>query len=202
MIKVFYGDDRVKANAEIKKILGSDYEIIDGADLVLTDLPNIFLGASLFADTRNILIRDFTANKLIYAELKNYLNTPHNIILLETKLEKNLAIYKELKNLIEFKEFALPESQDFSAVFNIFRVAKRDGKKAVSMLEDIKIKEDPMKFFGLMASQAIKDFSLNQGIKEKRVLKELSKLDLDMKSAKVEPWLLVESFLVRLSSLL
>lgn len=201
MIKVFYGDNRVEASNEIKRLLGNNYEVIDGADLALTDLPSIFLGASLFTNQRNILIRDFTANKPAYAELKNYLNTPHNIILLESRLEKNLATYKELKDKLEFKEFTLPEDQNFTAVFNIYRVAKRDGKKAVSMLEDLKTKEDPNMFLGLLASQAIKDFSLNQGTKEKKVLKDLSRVDLEIKSAKVEPWLLIESFLIRLSSL-
>ena len=201
MIKVFYGDNRVEASNEIKRLLGDNYEVIDGTDLALTDLPSIFLGASLFTDQRNILIRDFTANKPAYAELKNYLNTPHNIILLESRLEKNLATYKELKDKLEFKEFTLPEDQNFTAVFNIYRVAKRDGKKAVSMLEDLKTKEDPNMFLGLLASQAIKDFSQNQGTKEKKALKDLSRVDLEIKSAKVEPWLLIESFLVRLSSL-
>ena len=201
MIKIFYGDDRVKANAEIKKLLGENYEIIDGQDLLLGDLPNIFMGISLFAEKRKILIRDFTANKPVFEQLGNYLNTPHDIILLESKLDKRSITFKDLKDKIEIKEFTLPEDPNFKLVFDIFRTAKKDGKKAINMLEKIKTKEDPVMFSGLLFSQAIKDFGLNQGTKEKRVLKELSKLDLDMKSAKVEPWLLIESFLLRLSSL-
>ena len=201
MIKIFHGDDRVKANAEIKRILGEDYEIMDGQDLGLGDLPNIFMGVSLFADKRNILIRDFSANKTAFEQLENYLNTPHNIILLESKLDKRSTTFKALKDKIEIKEFTLPEDPNFKLVFDIFRTAKKDGKKSIEMLEKIKEKEDPIMFSGLLFSQAIKDFQTNQGIKEKRVLKELAKLDLDMKSAKVEPWLLIESFLLRLSSL-
>lgn len=201
MIKIFHGDDRVKANAEIKRILGEDYEIIDGQDLGLGDLPNIFMGVSLFADKRNILIRDFSANKTAFEQLENYLNTPHNIILLESKLDKRSTTFKALKDKIEIKEFTLPEDPNFKLVFDIFRTAKKDGKKSIEMLEKIRVNEDPIMFSGLLFSQAIKDFQINQGTKEKRVLKELSKLDLDMKSAKVEPWLLIESFLLRLSSL-
>ncbi|MBQ7201927.1 hypothetical protein IJS18_00855 [Candidatus Saccharibacteria bacterium] len=201
MIKIFYGDDRVKANAEIKKLLGEDYEIIDGQDLELGDLPNIFMGVSLFADKRNILIRDFSANKAAFEQLENYLNTPHNIILLESKLDKRSNTFKALKDKIEIREFTLPEDPNFKLVFDIYKTAKKDGKRSIEMLERIKEKEDPVMFSGLLFSQAIKDFSFKQGIKEKRVLKELAKLDLDMKSAKVEPWLLIESFLLRLSSL-
>ena len=201
MIKIFYGDDRIKANAEIKKHLGEDYEVIDGQDLELGDLPNIFLGVSLFADKRNILVRDLSANKPAFEQLENYLQTPHNIILLESKLDKRSVAFKNLKDKIEIREFTLPEDPNSRLAFDIFRTAKKDGKKSIEMLEKIKTSEDPIMFSGLLFSQAIKDFQMNQGTKQKRVLKELSKLDLDMKSAKVEPWLLIESFLLRLSSL-
>ena len=70
MIKFFYGDDRVRAKKAIEKFLGTaDYEIIEGADLSPTDLPSIFLGNSLFTDTRAILIRDLTTNKPVYEKL-------------------------------------------------------------------------------------------------------------------------------------
>lgn len=201
MIRIFYGDDRVKANAKIKSLLGENYEVVDGENLDLTDLPNIFLGASLLSDTRNILIRDLAQNKPAFEQLINYLNTPHNIILLESKLDTRTTTFKELKDKVEVAKFELPEDPNFRLVFDIYKTAKRDGKKAISQLSKIKQDEDPIMFFGLLASQAIKDFSFNHGTKEKRVLKELAKLDLDMKSAKVEPWLLIESFLLRLSSL-
>jgi hypothetical protein len=201
MIRIFYGDDRVKANAKIKSLLGENYEVVDGENLELTDLPNIFLGASLLSGTRSILIRDLALNKPAFEQLPSYLNTPHNIILLESKLDTRTAAFKELKGKVEVTKFELPEDPNFRLVFDIYKTAKRDGKKAISMLGKIKQDEDPIMFFGLLASQAIKDFSINQGTKEKQVLKELAKLDLDMKSAKVEPWLLIESFLLRLSSL-
>lgn len=201
MIKVFYGDDRVKAKQEIEKLLGKDYEVIDAADLTDQDLPTIFLGASLFAEKRKILIRDLFANKPAAEKFVNYLNTPHDIIILELKLDKRSAAYKELKDQLEFKEFKLPEEKNFSIVFDIYTTAKRDGKRAITMLESIKQDQDPMMFFGLLVSQAVKDFSRNQGTKEKRVLKELSKLDILMKTTTSQPWLLIESFLLQVSSL-
>ena len=201
MIQVFYGDDRVRAKAEIEKILGADYEVYEGADLVSTDLPSLFLGGSLLSDSRSILIRDFFANKPIAEELPKYLNTPHNIIIFELKLDKRSVAYKTVKDQISFKEFALPKNQNMNLVFDIYNVAKKDGKKAIMMLEKIKSEEEPMMFFGLLVSQAIKDYSRNQGIKEKRALRELSKLDINLKSTSFQPWLLIESFLLRLSSL-
>ena len=69
------------------------------------------------------------------------------------------------------------------------------------MLATIQGAEDPVKFAGLLNSQALKDYAKHQGTKEKRVLQELSKLDLELKSTSIQPWLLVQSFLLRLSSL-
>ena len=201
MMRIFYGDDRVKAQQEIKRILGDDYEIIEGTELDINDLPSVFLGASLFSDTRHILIRDISLNKLAYDELPKYLNTPHEVIIFESKLDKRSVTYKALKDKVEIREFALPENIDFRQVFDIYRVAKADGKRALQILEKIRPYEDPIQFTGLIVSQAIKDFAARpNGAKERRVLKELSKLDLDMKSTKIDPWLLVESFLLRLSS--
>lgn len=201
MIQVFYGDDRVRAKSEISKILGENYEVYDGPELESTDLPNLFLGNSLFSDARSILIRDFLANKTIADKLQDYLDTPHNVILFELKLDKRSTVYKTLKNQITFKEFTLQKNPNLKLVFDIYKTAKTDGKKALTMLSKIKPEEDPMMFFGLLISQAIKDYSLRQGIKEKRALKELSKLDLNLKSTSYQPWLLIESFLLRLSSL-
>ncbi len=201
MIRIFYGDDRIRANQEIQKILGSDYEVIEGADITPADLPSIFLGASLLNPERKILIRDFTANKPVFKEITKYLASPHEIILFETKLDKRSTTYKELEDQLEIKEFKLPDNPNASVIFDIYRVAKKDGPRSLELLAKIKPTEDPIKFTGLLVSQAIKDFSYKQGSKEKRVLKELSKLDIEMKTTKIDPWLLVESFLLRLSTI-
>ena len=56
MIKIFTGDDRIKATQEIEKLLGKTYEIIEGPELEPAYLLNIFQGASLFSEKRKILI--------------------------------------------------------------------------------------------------------------------------------------------------
>ena len=200
MIKVFYGEDRVRAKAEITKLLGDDYEVLEGNNLTEYDLPSIFSGASLFATNRKILINDFTANKEIYEKLPDYINTTHQIILFETKVDKRTTTYKTLKDQIEFKEFALPEDLGAKLIFDIYRTAKTNGKKAVADLRKIELNQDPVKFVGLLTSQAVKDFTARPtGTKERRALKELSKLDILMKTTSLQPWLLVESFLLQVS---
>ena len=201
MLKIFTGDDRVRARQEITKLLGEDYEVIEGADLTPGDLPSIFKGTSLFATTRNILIHDLSISKPAFEQLPNYLDTPHNIIIQELKLDKRSATYKQIKDKVDIKEFKLPENPNFRLVFDIYKTAKTDGKKAVILLDKIKPDEDPIMFFGLLASQALKDYGARQGIKEKKSLKALAKLDQELKSSPIDPWLLIESFLLRLSKI-
>lgn len=201
MIQLFTGDDRVRASREILQTLGNHHEVIEGDSLSPADLPSLCLGATLFAETRNILIHDLSTNKPVWDKLPEYLDTPHNIIIQELKLDKRSTTYKTLKTRIPIKEFKLPENPNFRLVFDIYSTAKRDGKRAVAMLDQVKQNEDPIMFFGLLVSGAIKDYKRNQGTKEKKALKELSRLDLQMKSVPTSPWLLIEAFLIRLASL-
>lgn len=200
MIKIFAGEDRNRARAAIIDFLGEDYEVFDGANLTPSDLSNIFWGTSLFGAKRSILLRDLGENKPVYEKIVEYLDTPHRIAIFESKLDKRSSVYKELKEKVEINEYKMPKDLDFRLVFDIYRVAKTDGKKAVALLEKIKINEDPISFAGLLNSQAIRDYAARAGAKEKKTLKELSSLDLKLKNSKLEPWILIESFLLRLSS--
>lgn len=200
MIRVFYGENRVKAQEEIRRFLGEDYEVVEGTDLSPSDLPNIFWGNSLLADERAIMVRDILLNKEVAGELMKYLETPHKIVLWEMKVDKRGAVYKELKGRVEFKEFMRPRDVNAGLVFEIYRTAKKDGKKALAMLDKIKEEQDPLMFLGLMVSQAVKDYRARPGAKEKRALKELSKLDMQLKrNSTLKPWVLISGFLLRLA---
>ena len=207
MIKVFYGDDRIAARKAMMDFFGSrDYETIEAADLTATDLPNIFHGVSLFAENRRIMIRDFFSNIEISAELEKYLDTPHQVVLLETKIDKRNAGYKALQKKLDFREFKLPEPKS-NPIFGIYRLAKTNGQKAVQELEKLQTTSDPQLCIGAFASVAMREYASHPGVKEKRVLRELSKVDSALhkySSADVGPnysWLLLQSFLLRLSSL-
>lgn len=201
MIKVYYGDDRVCAKKDIEAFLGDEYEVVEGAELAVEDLPSLFWGGSLFSEKRNILIRDLSGNKSVYDKLPEYVNTVHDIIIFEQKIDKRSSTYKTLKDKIEWKEYKIPVNLNLKKVFDIYVVAKKDGARAVTMLDEIKSEEDPIMFCGLMISQALKDYKVHPGAKEKRALKELSKLDLSLKTTSVQPWLLVQAFLLRLALL-
>ena len=50
-------------------------------------------------------------------------------------------------------------------------------------------------------TQALKKFEQRGGVREKRLLKELAKLDMEMKTTGLEPWMLIKAFLLRAKSL-
>lgn len=204
MIYLFYGDQRQALDQEIQKTLGSDYEVTAGEKLTADLLPELFLGTSLFATRRKIVVRGFSDSGLKLDTLKPYLDTPHQVILTETKFSPSTAIAKELLKTKKFvvREFKLPPVNT-RAVFDVFNTAKRDGQRAVQMLEQIIDTQEPQPFFGLMVSQAIKAYTQQPTPKNQRILRSLAELDMDLKTSAYsgEPWLLIKGWLLRLSSL-
>ena len=209
MIYVFSGSDRTKISNEIKKILGEDYEVFDGAGLGTADLVNIFTGSSLFVAERKILIKDLNPARGEgekgfdpFEALLELPETIHTIVIWETN-KSTKKTYKDFVKKFNVKEQKIDQVESFDSrrVFEIYDLALRNGVAAVKMLEQIEDQNDPYMFVGLLVSQAVKKFQYNQGTKEKRALKELSKLDLQMKTSTIQPWILVKSFLLQLSQL-
>jgi DNA polymerase III delta subunit len=203
MIKVFYGEDRVKARQAIDKLLGGDYEIIEAENLTTNDVASVFLGVSLFGDKRKILVKDLSLNKDCWDMVPNFVaDCPHDIVLWETKLDKRSGAYKALSKEkgIEFKEFALAEDPNKKIVFDILDAAMRGDKNALKMCEKVEATNDPYMFMGLMVSQAIKKLQYNNP-KAVKTLKILAETDMDMKSVSIEPWQLIKMALLKISSL-
>ena len=205
MIHIYYGDDRIKAQQAIVQLLGKDYEVFDGPELTPGDLPSLFQGTSLFNESRKILIKDFSENKSLADKLVDYLETTHEVVVWEKTFDKRIKQNKELAKHpnVEIKEFKTIKQIDRNLVFNIYDVAMRDGVRAVHLLTPLTTEEDPYRILGAWTWKAIDNYKRNPGAKEKRVLRELSKLDMQMKTTQLSsrPWLLLQSFLLRVSSL-
>lgn len=225
MIRVFCGDDRVKIQAEIRKVLGEDYEVFDGENLDVTDIYDICRGNSLFSDKRKILIKDLTPAKKtteekiesasdsqtpqdFYEVLGDFVDTKHEIVIWESVVSQKKSYKDFIKNKkVEMKKFAKPEVDKW-AIFRIIDTAYVDGEKAVRELNGLREKADrggdtpqldPYMTFGAIVSSALKKYDEHPGQKEKRVLLELSKLDMQMKTTAYDPWLIILPFLLRLS---
>ncbi len=204
MIRVFYGDDRVKARKMIDQQLRTDYEVIEAEALTKDDMPSVFLGISLFGEMRSILVKNLSENKECWAALPEFIgDCLHNIIIWENKLDKRSVTYKELakdKN-IEFKEFKLAENFDKNAVFGVFDAAFRgDSKVALAECTKIEMTNDPFMLMGLMTTQAIKKLQYNNS-KAAKTLKILAAADIDMKTTGLEPWSIVKIALMKIAAL-
>lgn len=203
MLSVFSGENRLEAEKAVKRALGTDYEVFEGENLTVADLPSIFLGTSLFGtEKRQILLKELSENKEVWEKIPDYLATEHDIVIWESKIDKRSVVYKAMKAAgVMMQEFLAMKNPDANVVFNILDMALRNGLQAVKMVEKIELEQDPYMFFGLLVTQAIKKMEYQAGTKEKRLLKELSVLDMQMKTTSVEPWLLVKSFLLRASQI-
>ncbi len=216
-IKIFSGDDRARALQAATRFLGSpDYEVIEGSELETGDLPNIFHGTTLLTTgERKILLRDALESPA-GREIAKYVGTPHRVAILELKPDKRGEGWKNLVaagvDSVECKA-ATPDTQ---VMFDIYRVAKRDGAAAVRMLEGIRGGLEPKAFVGVLAAGAMRDYSAaseGPGARSRssalnsarRILKDLAQLDLDLgaptaTASPERPWLLIEGFLMRMGT--
>ncbi len=203
MIRIFYGDDRVRARQMVEKLLGKNYEVIEAESLTRGDMDSVFLGFSLFSEERKILIKSLSENKECWEVLPNYIGTAHDVIILESNIDKRSVVYKSLakEKTIEFKEFKLVEAIDKNLVFDIFETAYRgNGVKAVKMCEQIEITNDPFMFIGLMVTQAFKKLELRER-KAPMAVRIIGDLDIATKTTAVEPWTLVKAALLKIADI-
>lgn len=201
MLSVFWGENRLDAEKAVKRALGTDYEVFEGEKLTPADLPSIFRGTSLFGtEKRQILLKELSENKEVWEKVPDYLETEHDMVIWESKIDKRSVVYKAMAAAkVTMQEFPAKKNPEANTVFNILDMALRNGPQAVRMLEKIELEQDPYMFFGLMVTQVLKKLEVRVGNREKRLLKELAELDMQMKTTSVEPWLLLKSFLLRAS---
>lgn len=203
-MKVIYGEDRGAAEQAMRRLLGDDYEVYEGENLELDDLPSIFQGTTLFAaEKRRILLKNLTERAEIWEKIGDYAETTHEVVIWEQKVDKRSVGYKRLvEKGVEFQEFKSMVGADPRAAFGILDIALRDGAQALKEVEKIETAQDPYMFFGLLVSQMMKKYQFSRGGKrEKAILKRMAEVDMQMKTTGVEAWMLVKGFLAGLSSI-
>lgn len=204
MLRVYSGEDRVAVTKAIQALLGDDYEVFEGENLAAGDLPSVFLGTSLFeAEQRMILLKNLTENTEVWAKLPDYAETEHEVIVWEPKVDKRSVTYKALVKLgVEMREFTSMKKPEANLVFGILDIALRDGTRAIKEVEKIESEQDPYMFFGLLVTQVLRKFeSSGGGVKERRILKKMAEVDIQMKTTAVDPWLLIKGLLIRVGKI-
>ena len=210
MIYLIDGDDRKKAEQAAHDFLGNTIEVIDADTLEKNDLVSIFQGTTLFEETRHILIKDLSLKKDLFLELPKFIETEYQVVILEQKIDKRNAIYKELLDAarsnpekVKIENFKLPEQVDTFLVFRAFDVALTDGKRAVKLIREAEEENSPYATIGAWTKKAVDLFVAKGGTeREKKIIKRLAEIDMLLKqtSFSKDPWILLESFLIELSS--
>lgn len=203
MINIFFGEDRAAALDAAHKFLGKNYEVIEGENLEPSDLPSIFLGASLFDAERHILIKDILANKnkSTLESLTNYLDTPHIIVLVENQLDKRTSLYKTLAKSATIKEFKNATNFNRGLAFDVYDTALRDGARAVKMVDELAKTSSAPEVIGAWTWKAAQNYKNSPRAREQKALQSLAKIDLQTKSSSTDAWLLLKAFLLTLSQL-
>lgn len=90
-------------------------EKIDGSELQPRDLPDLLMGATLFADKRLVIIKDISENKSIWPTLYEWfprISDDIDLILVEAKPDKRTTTYREIKKIADVIDVAPWEDRD------------------------------------------------------------------------------------------
>lgn len=121
MIHYLYGENSFEIERELARLVSGASvapEKIDGAELVIRDLPDIFAGQTLFALQRLIVIRGLADNKTVWNELENYLDKISDdttIALIDAKPDKRTRTFKALQKSAKMQECKLKNERELKA---------------------------------------------------------------------------------------
>jgi DNA polymerase III delta subunit len=111
MITVLTGDNNFEITRAVTSIIdGFDgaAERIDGSELDLNQLPDLLMGATLFASQRLVIIKHLSENKTVWTAFGDWLgrvSADVHLVLIEPKLDKRTVIYKDLQKVAELTEY-------------------------------------------------------------------------------------------------
>ncbi len=110
MIYLVYGENNFAIDQFVDELVGSAAEVerYDGDDLQPEQIPELLIGATLFADQRTIILRDIAANDPFWRQLGDQLaKTPaeNTLIIIESTVDKRIKTFKQLQKIAEVKEF-------------------------------------------------------------------------------------------------
>lgn len=110
MITLFCGDNTFETTRAVEAIVGrfsGTAERIDGSSLELKQLPDLLMGATLFAEKRLVIIKNLSENKAVWATFSDWLprlSDDIELVLIDAKPDKRTTSYKELKKLATITE--------------------------------------------------------------------------------------------------
>lgn len=111
MITLLLGENSFEVERALNGIIDSfsgNVEKIEGSELQVSQLPDIFMGVSLFADKRLVVIRNLSENKSVWPVLGDWtdkISDDIHLVLVDPKPDKRTSTYKTLQKSADVHEF-------------------------------------------------------------------------------------------------
>jgi DNA polymerase-3 subunit delta len=119
VISLVNGENSFENERQLGRIIADfDGEIlrIDGETLEIAQLPNLFMGATLFATKRLVIIKNLSANKVLWNQLEQWVEKANDedthVVLVDEKPDKRTKTYKLLQKTANVHESKLWTDRD------------------------------------------------------------------------------------------
>lgn len=119
MITLLIGDNSFEIErflAGISSAFNGEAERISGESLQLSQLPDILMGASLFAAERLVVVRNLGENKSVWPVFGDWMDRVSDdihLVIIESKPDKRTSTFKALKKAAQVKEFSAWTDRDY-----------------------------------------------------------------------------------------
>jgi len=107
--------------SKLKQDFDGRAEIVDGSRLELNQLPDMLMGVTLFSEKRLVIVRNLSESKDVWSRLPEWLDRVSDdieLVLVESKVDKRTATYKELKKRVNCVELTEWSDRDFGPAEN------------------------------------------------------------------------------------
>ncbi len=107
MITLITGENSFENDRVVRAIVGAFggmAERIDGENLEVKDLPDLLMGATLFATKRLVIVKNLSENKAVWGDFTDWLsriNDDVHLVLVESMPDKRTKTYKVLQNVAD-----------------------------------------------------------------------------------------------------
>lgn len=132
VIYCLFGENTYLRDQALAALVGDrTIERVNGQSLGVRDLPDLFMGQSLFAADRLIVIRNLAENAAVWQELETYCDQESSettLIILETKPDKRTKTFKALQENAQVREFMLPKNAAEAIKFTLDEAKNRHLK--------------------------------------------------------------------------
>ncbi len=118
MITLLTGENSFEIEEALRQIVSrfsGEPERIDGSDVTIAQIPDLFSGITLFSDTRLVIIKYLSDNKTVWNALESWIaraSDDVSIVLVDAKPDKRTRTYKELQKVADIQTYQAWSERD------------------------------------------------------------------------------------------